>query len=146
MVGIFPDDRALIRLAGMLCIELNDEWLVGRGYLSAESIALVLAAPGEDTDTEIKEEGPELQAAWAADILTDDRGNGLHDLPGLGCAPARYPPSDLSETAENRAKSPTPVAGLGSRMSRRYRRAPSPASGPRAGRQPDQCDRCRKGR
>src|SRR6476646_9428956 len=35
VVGIFPDDPALIRLAGMLCIEQNDEWLVGRGYLSA---------------------------------------------------------------------------------------------------------------
>jgi putative transposase len=42
-VGIFPDDQSLVRLAGMLCIEQNDEWLVGRGYLSAESIALVLA-------------------------------------------------------------------------------------------------------
>jgi transposase-like protein len=39
VVGIFPDDRSLIRLAGMLCIEQNDEWLVGRGYLSAESIS-----------------------------------------------------------------------------------------------------------
>jgi hypothetical protein len=29
VVGIFPDDRSLIRLAGMLCIEQNDEWLVG---------------------------------------------------------------------------------------------------------------------
>jgi putative transposase len=63
VVGIFPDDRSLIRLAGMLCIEQNDEWLVGRGYLSAESISLVMAGPGEHTDTEIKEEVPELQAA-----------------------------------------------------------------------------------
>jgi hypothetical protein len=62
---IFPDDRSLIRLAGMLCIEQNDEWLVGRGYLSAESIALVcspeLAMP---TPQEGMEEGvAELQAA-----------------------------------------------------------------------------------
>jgi transposase-like protein len=28
VVGIFPDDQSLIRLAGMLCIEQNDEWLV----------------------------------------------------------------------------------------------------------------------
>ena len=63
VVGIFPDDRSLIRLAGMLCIEQNDEWLVGRGYLSAESISLVLAGPAEDTDKEIKEEMPQLQAA-----------------------------------------------------------------------------------
>src|SRR4051794_1813853 len=40
VVGIFPDDQSLIRLAGMLCIEQNDEWLVGRRYLSAESISL----------------------------------------------------------------------------------------------------------
>jgi hypothetical protein len=39
VVGIFPNDQALIRLAGMLCIEQNDEWLVGRAYLSAESIS-----------------------------------------------------------------------------------------------------------
>ena len=63
VVGIFPDDLALIRLAGMLCIEQNDEWLVGRGYLSAESISLVLAGPDDHTDKEIKEEVPELQAA-----------------------------------------------------------------------------------
>jgi hypothetical protein len=37
VVGIFPDDGSLIRLAGMLCIEQNDEWLVGRAYLSTES-------------------------------------------------------------------------------------------------------------
>src|SRR4051794_29128612 len=43
VVGIFPDDAALIRLAGMLCIEQNDEWLVGRAYLSAESMQAVLA-------------------------------------------------------------------------------------------------------
>jgi putative transposase len=63
VVGIFPDDQSLIRLAGMLCIEQNDEWLVGRAYLSAESISLVLAGPDDHTDKEIKEEVPELQPA-----------------------------------------------------------------------------------
>jgi putative transposase len=63
VVGIFPDDRSLIRLSGMLCIEQNDEWLVGRGYLSAESISMCLAGPAEHTDNEITEEVPELQAA-----------------------------------------------------------------------------------
>jgi putative transposase len=63
VVGIFPDDGSLIRLAGMLCIEQNDEWLVGRGYLSAESISLVLAGPDDHIDKETKEEVPELQAA-----------------------------------------------------------------------------------
>jgi putative transposase len=63
VVGIFPDDASLIRLAGMLCIEQNDEWLVGRGYLSAESISLVLAGPDDHPPKEITEEVPELQAA-----------------------------------------------------------------------------------
>src|SRR5215218_5397398 len=62
VVGIFPDNQSLIRLAGMLCIEQNDEWLVGRGYLSAESISLVLADRDDHTDKETKEV-PELQAA-----------------------------------------------------------------------------------
>jgi hypothetical protein len=47
VVGIFPNDQSLVRLAGMLCIEQSDEWLVGRGYLSAESISLVLAGPDD---------------------------------------------------------------------------------------------------
>ena len=63
VVGIFPDDRSLIRLAGMLCIEQNDEWLVGRGYLSAESISLVLAGPDDQTNNQIKEEVAQLQPA-----------------------------------------------------------------------------------
>ena len=47
----------------MLCIEQNDEWLVGRGYLSAESISLVLAGPDGHTAKEINEEVAQLQAA-----------------------------------------------------------------------------------
>ena len=42
VVGIFPDDRSLIRLASMLAIEQNDEWLVGRRYLSAASMGPLL--------------------------------------------------------------------------------------------------------
>jgi putative transposase len=60
VVGIFPDDASLVRLASMLAIEQNDEWLVGRRYLSNESIALVLEDEGDRTD---QEEVRELQAA-----------------------------------------------------------------------------------
>ena len=63
VVVIFPDNQSLIRLAGMLCIEQNDEWLVGRGYLSAESISLVLAGPDDHPPKEDKEEVAQLQAA-----------------------------------------------------------------------------------
>lgn len=43
VVGIYPNDAALVRLAGSLLIEQNDEWLVMRRYLSEESMQLVLA-------------------------------------------------------------------------------------------------------
>jgi Transposase, Mutator family len=48
VVGIFPNDAALLRLAGMLLIEQNDEWLVGRRYLSETSMALVVATDHPD--------------------------------------------------------------------------------------------------
>jgi transposase-like protein len=39
VVRIFPDDQSLIRLVSMLTIEANDEWLVGRSYISQKSMA-----------------------------------------------------------------------------------------------------------
>jgi putative transposase len=39
VVGVFPNDAALLRLAGRLLIEQNDEWLVSRCYLSEASMA-----------------------------------------------------------------------------------------------------------
>ncbi len=44
VVGIFPNDRSVIRLAGALLSEQNHEWLIQRRYLSVESMALTLAA------------------------------------------------------------------------------------------------------
>jgi putative transposase len=52
VVGIFPNDAAVLRLAGMLLLEQNDEWLVGRRYLSETSMTLVLAATDHDCDRE----------------------------------------------------------------------------------------------
>jgi transposase-like protein len=73
VVGIFPNDAALVRLAGMLCIEQNDEWLVGRAYLSGESMQAVLTlgeqrSQGEQADkrrniSRTEKEVAELQPA-----------------------------------------------------------------------------------
>jgi len=53
VVGIYPNDAALIRLAGSLLIEQNDEWLVGRRYLSEESMQAVLAR-ANDAETVVE--------------------------------------------------------------------------------------------
>ncbi len=45
VVGIFPNDASIIRLVGMLVIEQNDEWAVGRRYFSLNSMAKLDTAP-----------------------------------------------------------------------------------------------------
>jgi len=54
VVGIFPNDQAVIRLIGALLIEQNDEWLLTRNYVSLESLAPVLEDRGETTRKEVE--------------------------------------------------------------------------------------------
>ena len=61
VVGIFPDDASLIRLVSMLAIEANDEWLVGRCYVSLESMGSLLEQRPHPPQDE--EEALELTAA-----------------------------------------------------------------------------------
>lgn len=65
VVGIFPDDASLIRLVSMLAIEANDEWLVGRCYMSRQSMELLWAPRSETTSSPkmIDKEVGELVAA-----------------------------------------------------------------------------------
>jgi putative transposase len=64
VVAIFPDDASLIRLVSMLAIEANDEWLVGRSYISLKSMATLYETRSENTlPHQIKQEVEELIAA-----------------------------------------------------------------------------------
>ena len=58
VVGIFPNDRSLIRLAASIVIEQNDEWLVGKRYLSQHTLETLLT----DDDKANEKATPELAA------------------------------------------------------------------------------------
>lgn len=46
VVGIFPNDDAIVRLAGALLLEQNDEWAVQRSrYMTLETIATMSDDP-----------------------------------------------------------------------------------------------------
>ena len=60
--GSHRNDAAVIRLAGALLCEQNDEWLVQRRYLSAESMALTLAGREQTEQPQAEQEAPSLAA------------------------------------------------------------------------------------
>jgi Transposase, Mutator family len=81
VVGIFPDDRSLIRLASMLAIEQNDEWLVGRALPVRRVDG---AAPRGAAPSHKRRGGPRAPTGLSSPALTDEREREfLHHFPGV---------------------------------------------------------------
>ncbi len=49
VVGIFPDERSIVRLIGAVLLEQNDEWQLQHRYMQVEAMAELLQ-PGSEAD------------------------------------------------------------------------------------------------
>ena len=51
VVGIFPSNHSVLRLVGMLLMEQNDEWAIGRRYFSQDSMAQLMSSSNKEEET-----------------------------------------------------------------------------------------------
>jgi hypothetical protein len=70
VVGIYPNDDALIRLAAGLLVETNDEWLVAHRYISHASMQLILPDLDEEPGDHSRADQPALQEALAGAAMS----------------------------------------------------------------------------
>ena len=48
-IGAFPNDASLLRLAGSIIIDINEDWITGNRYLSVKSEMISLDTEAEFT-------------------------------------------------------------------------------------------------
>lgn len=70
VVGIYPDDHALIRLAAGLLVEINDQWMVQHRYISQASMALLLANNPDGSFGPGDADQPALEGALAGAAIS----------------------------------------------------------------------------